>query len=78
MSNGRPPLSLQQFSIAIHVTAGAYLNHTLGKKLGGEQSQKAVQQVFPAFPEDVAMAMSKGEHGLDAGSHFGISPKKEV
>ena len=56
----------------------AYLNHAFWEELGREEGQKAVQQVFPAFPEHVAMEMSQGEHGLYADLHFRVSPEKEV
>ena len=55
-----------------------YLNHALREQLGREESQEAVQQVLPAFPEHVAMVMGQGEHGLYADLHLGVPSEQEV
>ena len=58
--------------------SGSYLYHALREQLGREESQEAVQQVLPAFPQHVAMVMGQGEHGLYADLHLGVPSEEEV
>ena len=58
--------------------ASIYLNHWLRQQSGLEECQETVQQILPALPKDVTVAVSQGEHGLDTLMHLGVGSQLVV
>ena len=81
-------LMTDQFSKAVHGSVSVcnaarlwhppHLNHWLQQQSGLEEHQETIQQILPALPKDVTIAVSQGEHGLDTLMHLGVGSQLVV